>query len=143
MTPRLSKWCRPCQNIPVLSNFLSPAGMIKPRRMTGLCAKCQRKVAKAIKRSRHMGIIPHTAGIQVGRLLREVAQPLVLLLIVCPPSFTATDIQAGGGARGRRWACNSHLYPRYQAVHATSTISPLCYHMTEPRTVMTNPPNAN
>jgi len=60
------------QNVPLLSAFLSPAGMIKPRRLSGLCAKCQRKVAKTIKRARHIGVIPHTMGIEVGCVISNL-----------------------------------------------------------------------
>lgn len=56
-------------NIPVLSQFLTEGGAIKPRRLSGLCSKCQRKVAKAIKGSRHMGILPHTMGVKVYKRL--------------------------------------------------------------------------
>lgn len=52
-----------------LSRFLSPAGMIKPRRVSGLCAKCQRKVAKTVKQARHLGVLPHTSGVDLYRRL--------------------------------------------------------------------------
>ncbi|MBI2633935.1 MAG: 30S ribosomal protein S18, partial [Parcubacteria group bacterium] len=38
--------------------FLSLGMKIKPRRKTGLCAKHQREIAKAIKRSRVMALLP-------------------------------------------------------------------------------------
>jgi hypothetical protein len=38
--------------------FLSEMGRIKSRFQTGLSAKSQRKVAKAIRRARAMGIMP-------------------------------------------------------------------------------------
>ena len=56
-------------NVAVLSQFLTEGGAIKPRRLSGLCAKCQRKVAKAIKGSRHMGLLPHTMGVEVFKRL--------------------------------------------------------------------------
>jgi len=46
-------------NILLLEYFVNEAGAIKPRKQSGLCAKCQRKVRKTIKLSRHMGIIPY------------------------------------------------------------------------------------
>jgi hypothetical protein len=49
----------------VLYKFLSATGMITPRRVSGLCARCQRRVAKTIKQSRHLGMIPHTIGIEI------------------------------------------------------------------------------
>jgi small subunit ribosomal protein S18 len=36
----------------------SERGKIVPRRTTGTCAKCQRRVAEAVKRARHMAILP-------------------------------------------------------------------------------------
>lgn len=57
------------QNVALLSRFLSPAGMIKPRRVSGLCAKCQRKVAKTVKQARHLGVLPHTSGVDLYRRL--------------------------------------------------------------------------
>jgi len=43
-----------------LQRFASGSGKIRPRRKTGLCAKHQRKLAKAIKQARHFGLIPYT-----------------------------------------------------------------------------------
>ena len=34
---------------------------ILPRRVTGLCAKHQREVTLAVKRARHIGLLPYTA----------------------------------------------------------------------------------
>ncbi|KAF8195721.1 hypothetical protein K438DRAFT_1826405 [Mycena galopus ATCC 62051] len=42
----------------VLSPFLSEMGMIHPRRTTALTTKSQRRVAKAIRRAKMMGVIP-------------------------------------------------------------------------------------
>ncbi len=42
-----------------LGRFLSKDAEILPRKQTGLCARCQRKVAKTVKRARHFGILPH------------------------------------------------------------------------------------
>lgn len=46
-------------NILLLEFFVNEAGAIKPRKQTGLCAKCQRKVRKTIKLSRQMGLVPY------------------------------------------------------------------------------------
>ena len=43
-----------------LSKFLSPSGKILPRRQTGLSAKKQRKLAKVVKASRHLGLLGYT-----------------------------------------------------------------------------------
>jgi small subunit ribosomal protein S18 len=44
-----------------LSKFLTEKGKIIPRRMTGLTAKQQRILARAIKRSRQAGLLPFQA----------------------------------------------------------------------------------
>lgn len=43
-----------------LKKFVSDKGKILPRRITGTCAKHQRMIAKAIKRSREAVLIPYT-----------------------------------------------------------------------------------
>eukprot|EP01031_Cornospumella_fuschlensis_P044693 gene44693-54656_t len=48
-----------------LRHFLSADAEIMPRRLTGLCAKCQRSVAKTIKRARHFGILPHLGHYEI------------------------------------------------------------------------------
>ncbi|RIA99483.1 ribosomal protein S18 [Glomus cerebriforme] len=48
------------KNYTLLSNFVSDMGRILPRSITGLTAKNQRKLAKAIKRARSFGLIPST-----------------------------------------------------------------------------------
>ena len=42
-----------------LKRFLTERGKILPRRMTGLNALQQRQVALAIKRARHLGLLPY------------------------------------------------------------------------------------
>ena len=37
---------------------ISARGKIRPRRQTGTCARHQRRVAEAIKRARHMALLP-------------------------------------------------------------------------------------
>ena len=41
-----------------LRKFTSPEGKILPARRSGLCAKNQRKVTKAIKRARAVSLLP-------------------------------------------------------------------------------------
>lgn len=43
----------------LLKRFLNPHGRIQARRRTGLSAKDQRMLAKAVKRARQMGLIPY------------------------------------------------------------------------------------
>ena len=44
-----------------LGYFLTERGKIVPRRISGTSAKMQRKLAVAIKRARHMAILPFVA----------------------------------------------------------------------------------
>ncbi len=44
----------------LLAKFISDRGKILPRRITGTSAKYQRKLAVAIKRARHMALLPFT-----------------------------------------------------------------------------------
>jgi small subunit ribosomal protein S18 len=44
-----------------LRRFVSDRGKIKPRRRTGTCAKHQRRLAVAIKRARHLALLPYVA----------------------------------------------------------------------------------
>src|SRR3990172_4954750 len=44
-----------------LRRFLSDRGRIDSRRKTGTCAKHQRALAQAIKRARHLALLPYTA----------------------------------------------------------------------------------
>ena len=43
----------------LLSRFITERGKIVPRRVSGVCAKNQRALAKAIKKARHMGLLPY------------------------------------------------------------------------------------
>ena len=42
-----------------LRRYISERGKILPRRVTGNCAKHQRAVTLAVKRARHMAILPY------------------------------------------------------------------------------------
>ncbi len=44
-----------------LLKFLNPQGKILPRRLTGTSVKFQRKIAKAVKRARHLALLPYVA----------------------------------------------------------------------------------
>jgi small subunit ribosomal protein S18 len=46
----------------LLKKFISERGKILPRRVTGTCAKYQRKLTVAIKRSRQMALLPYVTG---------------------------------------------------------------------------------
>jgi len=42
----------------MLRRYVNEYGRIKPRRQTGTCAKHQRALAVAIKRARHLALLP-------------------------------------------------------------------------------------
>ena len=42
-----------------LRPYISGSGKIEPRRRTGVCAKHQRALAVAIKRGRHLALLPY------------------------------------------------------------------------------------
>ena len=44
-----------------LKRYVSERGKILPRRITGNCAKHQRALTVAIKRARHIALMPYTA----------------------------------------------------------------------------------
>ena len=44
-----------------LKKYMSERGKILPRRMTGTCAAHQRQLTEAIKRARHIALLPYTA----------------------------------------------------------------------------------
>lgn len=62
------KVCRFCteplgfdyKNVDLMSRYITDRKKIVPRRNSGNCAYCQRQLATAIKRARHMALIPYT-----------------------------------------------------------------------------------
>jgi len=46
-----------------LKKFLNEQGKILPRRLTGTSLKYQRKMATAIKRARHLALLPYVADL--------------------------------------------------------------------------------
>lgn len=49
------------KEIAYLAKFLTPQANIYSRKRTGFCAQCQRELKQAIKRARHMGLMPFVA----------------------------------------------------------------------------------
>ncbi|MDP9381315.1 MAG: 30S ribosomal protein S18 [Chloroflexota bacterium] len=45
-----------------LGRYVSDRGKIESRRKMGTCAKHQRSLAVALKRARHLALLPYTAG---------------------------------------------------------------------------------
>lgn len=66
---RRKKVCSFCQDkataidhkdVNKLKRYVSERGKILPRRITGTCAKHQRSLTVAIKRARHIALLPYT-----------------------------------------------------------------------------------
>ncbi len=45
-----------------LSRFLTERGKIIPARLSGMCARHQRQLGRAIKRARHLALLPFIRG---------------------------------------------------------------------------------
>jgi small subunit ribosomal protein S18 len=58
-------------DVVTVSKFLSEDGQILGRSQTGLCAKCQRKVANTVKQGRACGLYPH-----LGEFIIDDTRPL-------------------------------------------------------------------
>ncbi len=67
-TPK-RKFCRFCadKNLPldykrpdILRDYITERGKIIARRITGTCAKCQRRLTREIKRARQMALLYYT-----------------------------------------------------------------------------------
>ncbi|MBU1708098.1 30S ribosomal protein S18 [bacterium] len=48
------------KDLKLLQRFISPQGKILPRRITRLNTSQQRQVTQAIKRARHLALLPYT-----------------------------------------------------------------------------------
>lgn len=48
------------KDVNTLKKYISERGKILPRRITGNCAKHQRAVTLAVKRARHVALLPYT-----------------------------------------------------------------------------------
>jgi small subunit ribosomal protein S18 len=49
------------KDIKIIGRYVTERGKIVPRRLSGVTAKNQRKLAVAIKRARHLGLLPFVA----------------------------------------------------------------------------------
>ena len=47
------------KDVPRLRKFVSERSKILPRRITGTCAKHQRQLTVAVKRARHIALLPY------------------------------------------------------------------------------------
>ena len=52
-------------NVELLSKFVNDRGMILPRRFTGVDKMTQQRLAKAIKRARKIGLMPHMSKLLI------------------------------------------------------------------------------
>ena len=50
------------KNVDLLSRYVSDRGRIQPGRKTGVCVKHQRSLSVALKRGRHLALLPYTSG---------------------------------------------------------------------------------
>ncbi|WP_297435477.1 30S ribosomal protein S18 [uncultured Clostridium sp.] len=48
------------KDVPKLKKYITESGKILPRRISGACAKHQRTLTEAIKRSRNIALLPFT-----------------------------------------------------------------------------------
>ncbi|MDD5070456.1 MAG: 30S ribosomal protein S18 [Candidatus Omnitrophica bacterium] len=68
--PAFKKVCNFCKkeqeidykNLELMSNYVSSKGKIVSRRISGNCAKHQRKVAREIKRARFLALLPYVGN---------------------------------------------------------------------------------
>jgi len=77
--PRGCEFCRAKTDIvdykdtSLLRRYITERGKMEPRRKASTCARHQRAVAQAVKRARHLALLPYTAehvrvsGIHLGR----------------------------------------------------------------------------
>ncbi len=49
------------KNVALLERFIDDRGKIQGRRKTGASGKIQRRLAREIKRARHLALLPYTA----------------------------------------------------------------------------------
>lgn len=54
--------CFDYKDIDTLSRYINESGKIKPRRQTGNCSRCQRELAREIKRARHLALLPFVSA---------------------------------------------------------------------------------
>ena len=54
--------CFDYKDVSTLERFVNEVGKIKPRRQTGNCARCQRELAREVKRARLLALLPFVAN---------------------------------------------------------------------------------
>ena len=48
-----------------LKNLVTERGKIVPRRIYGTCAKHQRQLCEAVKRARHLALLPYSGNVEL------------------------------------------------------------------------------
>jgi small subunit ribosomal protein S18 len=51
------------KNVELLRRYITDEGKIRPRRQTGTCARHQRELAIAVKRARHIALVPFSGEV--------------------------------------------------------------------------------
>jgi small subunit ribosomal protein S18 len=51
--------CFDYKDIDTLRRYVTDTGKIKPRRQTGNCSRCQRQLAREVKRARYIALLPY------------------------------------------------------------------------------------
>ena len=52
-----------CKDVKTQNAFIAERGKIVPRRISGVCGPCQRRLADAIKKARNIALLPFAAAI--------------------------------------------------------------------------------
>jgi small subunit ribosomal protein S18 len=69
--PRRTRVCEICRlklktldykNVEFLEQFVDDGARLRSRRRTRTCARCQRKVTRAVKQARHVALLSFTAA---------------------------------------------------------------------------------
>jgi small subunit ribosomal protein S18 len=71
-----------------LRRYISDRGKIEPRRRTGTCAKHQRALALAIKKARHLALLPYTPG-HIRRAGASTPMAVAPTPVAAPAAMTA------------------------------------------------------
>lgn len=68
--PRRRRFCKFCadkieyidfKDVRMLNQYVPERAKISPRRLSGVCALHQRKLKRALKRARHLALIPYVS----------------------------------------------------------------------------------
>lgn len=87
------------KDVDKLKKLISDRGKIDPRRKTGLTAKDQRKLAREIKRARHVALLPYTAEhMRQTSRFRMVSRMAQRVEREAPPPAEQEDAGVAAGA---------------------------------------------